>query len=259
MNIMIGTPMYGGVCYGNFMTSIFGLHEILVQNGHAMSLKFLYNESLIQRARNLIANSFLQDPDSDILLFIDADIEFDPVEVYEMLKLDKDIIGAVVPLKAINYEGVKLANFFRHNTVDLPYFGGYFNINYDIDEVENDILAHRPFKVDRIGAAVLSIKKEVLKNMSTTCETFKPNSPLYHSTTRLFDFFPVKIENDQLMSEDYSFCNKAREIGYDVYATSYPIIGHSGTHQFKGNLNYEINLKKQYEQYENELQKSKKT
>lgn len=254
MHVTIGTPMYGGMCHGSFMTSVFGLNDILIQNGHTMSLQFLYNESLIQRGRNKIANHVLQNKNSDVLLFIDADIEFNPVEIYQMLLLDKDIIGAVVPLKAIHFEHIKLATFLKKNTVDLPYFGGYFNINCEVDSIREDVLNNRPFKVDRIGTAVLSIKKDVLIKMSETAQTYKENTPSQPDGPAFFDFFPVKIEDGQMMSEDYSFCNKAREIGYDVYATAYPLIGHSGTYQFNGNLTYEMNLKKEY----SELQERRK-
>lgn len=251
MHVTIGTPMYGGMCHGSFMTSIFGLYNLLYQNGHTMSLDFLYNESLIQRGRNKIANEFLSKKESDVLLFIDADIEFNPAEIYDMLLLDKDIIGAVVPLKLVNFEHIRLAAYMKKNTVDLPYFGGYFNINCNIEEIKEDVLNNRPFKVDRIGTAVLSIKRGVLEQMSLHSETYKSKTPSNSEGASFFDFFPVKIEDGQLMSEDYSFCNKAREIGYDIYATAYPLIGHSGTYQFKGNLGYEMNLKQEY----NDLQK----
>jgi hypothetical protein len=254
MHVSIGTPMYGGMCHGSFMTSVFELNSILKENGHTMSLEFLYNESLIQRARNKIANKFLQSSDSDILLFIDSDIEFNPYEIYQMLLFDKDIMGAVVPLKALNFEHIRLATFMKKNSVDLPYFGGYFNINCEKDAIKEDVLNNRPFKVDRIGAAMLSIKKSVLEKMSETCEVYKENTPYTTQAPPFYDFFPVKIENGVLMSEDFSFCNKAREIGYDIHATAYPLISHSGMYLFKGNLTYEMNLIKEY----NELQERNK-
>jgi len=249
MNITIGTPMYGGMCYGSFMTSIFGLYDILKQNGHDVSLSFLYNESLIQRGRNKIANLFLKNSKSDVLLFIDADIDFNPTEIYDMLMLDKDIIGAVVPLKGVNYENIRIASFLGYNTKDLPYFSGYFNINGDVNEINNGVLKNKPFKVDRIGAAVLAIKKNVLNEMSKDCETYRENSINSLETNDLFfDFFPVKIEDNILMSEDFSFCNNAKELGYNIYATSVPIIGHSGTYKFNGNLYYHASLIKKYDE-----------
>lgn len=244
--------MYGGMCHGTFMTSVFGLYNILLQNGHTMSMEFLYNESLIQRARNRIANRFLQNKDSDILLFLDSDIEFNPVEIYEMILLKKEIIGAVVPLKAIHYDHIKVASMMGKKNIDLPYFSGYFNINVEPETIKQDVLNNRPFKVDRIGTAVLAIHKTVLESMKDHVETYRENTPSRPNGPLFYDFFPVHIEDGQLMSEDFTFCNKARKLGYDIYATAYPLIGHSGTHQFNGNLTYEMNLIKEY----NELQKS---
>lgn len=253
MKVTIGTPMYGGMCHGTFLVTLFELNRLLVENGHDMNMEFIYNESLIQRARNDIASRFLDDPDSDVLLFIDADIQFNPQEIYEMLLEDKDVIGAVVPLKGINWMNVKLASLVDYEPKDIPHFAGYHNVNVDITDpsIQEKVLQHKPFPAERIGAAVMSIKKEVLKEMSNHVESYGWNLPTAAIERKIYNFFPVEVVDGNLMSEDFSFCNKAREIGFEVYATAYPLIGHTGSHTFYGNLGYELTLKNKID----ELQK----
>jgi hypothetical protein len=51
----------------------------------------MMNESLITRARNGMAYDFMQS-DATHLMFIDADITFDPKDIVRMIDADKDII-----------------------------------------------------------------------------------------------------------------------------------------------------------------------
>jgi hypothetical protein len=71
-SIFIATPMYGGVCHGYFMKSVMGLVMKLTYKGYKVTFNDLYNESLINRARNTLTELFLRS-DADYLLFIDGD------------------------------------------------------------------------------------------------------------------------------------------------------------------------------------------
>jgi len=251
MHITLATPMYGGMCHGRFMTSVFELQKLLNENGHTLSMKFIYNESLIQRARNDLANNFLQDNETEVLLFIDADIHFTANDIYEMLLLDLDIVGAVVPLKSIHWENVKYAIDIGKEINQLPNFAGYFNINCDFTDkgIHNDIINNRPFEVDRIGAAVLSIKKNVFIDMSNHVDTYRTINPNGITEDIIkYDFFPVGVVDGIFMSEDFGFCEQVKRLGYRVYATTQPTIGHSGTFDFSGNLFHNVQLNRELNQ-----------
>ena len=73
------------------VTSIFGL-----------LMEFLFNESLITRARNLLTHNFLNSQASH-LFFIDSDIKFSANDVLSMISADKDVICGVYPKKEINW------------------------------------------------------------------------------------------------------------------------------------------------------------
>ena len=89
--LFIATPMYGGLCYGYYTQAIMTLQTQLQQNKIDTAVSFLFNESLIQRARNALAHGFLK-TDHTHLLFIDADIRFNPADVLPMMLADKPII-----------------------------------------------------------------------------------------------------------------------------------------------------------------------
>ena len=103
--LFVATPQYGGLCYGYFAQSMMQLQNILRDNKVDMAASFLFNESQIQRARNALAHGFLK-TDFTHLMFIDADIHFNPHDVLPMLLADKPIICGIYPKKEINWNQV---------------------------------------------------------------------------------------------------------------------------------------------------------
>lgn len=107
--LFIATPMYGGSNHGLYMKSCLDLQNLLTQYQIEVKFSFIFNESLITRARNYLVDEFLYRSNSTHLLFLDADIAFNPQDVLAMLALDKDIIGAPYPKKSVKWGNVKKA------------------------------------------------------------------------------------------------------------------------------------------------------
>ena len=98
----------------------------------------------------------------------------------------------------------------------------------------------QPVEIWNGGTGFMLIKREVF-------ETMKPHVKSYINDVidlgknlnqdRIYEFFPVFIdEQERLLSEDYAFCRKARDIGYKVYAAPWVQLGHFGTYLFEGGL-----------------------
>ena len=58
--LFIGTPMYGAMCGGQYTKSIADLTAMCAQYQIEVKLFYLFNESLITRARNYIADEFMR-------------------------------------------------------------------------------------------------------------------------------------------------------------------------------------------------------
>src|ERR1035437_4020161 len=111
--IFLATPCYGGMCGGMFARSVADLAAVCTRYQIQLQIYFLFNESLITRARNYACDEFMRSGASH-LLFIDADIGFDANDVIGMLALQRDespydIIGAPYPKKTISWEKIKMA------------------------------------------------------------------------------------------------------------------------------------------------------
>ena len=94
--IMIATPMYGGQCAGIYTKSSTDLAAAALKYGVECRFFFLFNESLITRARNYLVDEFMRS-DCTHLMFIDSDIGFDPTDVLALAAIaepgsDKEIV-----------------------------------------------------------------------------------------------------------------------------------------------------------------------
>ena len=229
MHLVVGTPMYGGMCCSEYTQSMLQLQSDMERNGHKLTCIFLGNESLIQRARNTVAHHFLQ-TDASHLLFIDADQKFRPVDIVKMIQADKDIIAGCVPMKGINWSRVRQGAVLNHK--ELHKLTGIFNIN----PLDGHKMVHpeQPFQVRHAGTGFMLIKREVF-------ETLKPHSAVYTNGGQsipdgeeVYDFFPVGVTEGKLLSEDFNFCHLYREHGGTVWAAPWCELGHFGSYLFSG-------------------------
>ena len=74
-----------------------------------LNLKVLFKDgdALITRARASLISQFLDDPSATHLLFIDADIGFEPEQVLRLIQCGADMCAAVYPIKRIDWDKVK--------------------------------------------------------------------------------------------------------------------------------------------------------
>ena len=68
MKIFLATPMYGGQCYGLYTKSLMDTTSTLMHHGIEMQIYYLFNESLVTRARNYCVHNFLKSEATHMLL-----------------------------------------------------------------------------------------------------------------------------------------------------------------------------------------------
>ena len=229
MHLVVGTPMYGGMCCSEYVQSLMGLQDAMHQYGHKVTCIFLGNESLIQRARNTIVWHFLQ-TDASHLLFMDADQKFVPNDVAKMLKADKGIIGGPVPMKGINWDAVRSAAIL--NQPDLSAVSGIFNLNKL--EGHDMVAPDQPFQVKHIGTGFMLIRRDVFDDLSDKVGYYTNGGSTIPPEAKVGDYFQVKVKDGELLSEDYNFCSMYRENGGEVWAAPWCEVGHFGAYCFNG-------------------------
>jgi len=100
-NLFVATPCFGGLV-SQQMQSVLALVQLGSIANFDVTLALLGHDSLITRSRNTLVSQFLQ-TSSTHLFFIDADICFEPEQVFRMLSFDRDFVAGIYPLKVIDW------------------------------------------------------------------------------------------------------------------------------------------------------------
>jgi len=240
MHVRIATPMYGGNCKGIYAESVLGLTFSLAQKGYQVSFSKVYNESLITRARNNLVHDFMSS-DADILLFVDADEGFIASDVVTMLESGKDVIGGIYPMKNFNWELIRKAAL--EGKQNLAEYSGIFAMN--LLPGTNSINIGEPTPVTEVGTGLMAIRRSVFEKMEPHCPKYAINGPdaQFDFKNMVSEYFATSItEEGILLSEDYHFCRKWRDLGGEVYAAPWVRVDHAGEYIFSGRYSSELDL-----------------
>ena len=259
MKVLVGTPCGGGMVTTQFMLSFLdsfnavikhkdalinqvvagtpgfdpnnpqhqhGLQQTILQHGYHLNLYTLTGESLIQRGRNHIANVCLTDG-YDKLLFIDADAGWSWPQMKAILDSPHPIVAGLCPLKiypiSLNY--LPFAEDEEFFTDGIRSVEG----TRKMAEKHGSNLVKVPF----VGTAFMCIRRDVLMKLAETTDHYFYPNPRTGAPQSHWDFFNVTSVNSTFLSEDWAFCHRARQAGYDVHVDTNVIITHTGAHTFR--------------------------
>ena len=247
--LFVATPMYGGMAHGMYIKSCLDLQGLLIKYGVEVKFSFLFNESLITRARNYLADEFLRS-ECTHLLFIDSDIHFNTQDVIALLALDKDVIGGPYPKKAINWSNIAEAAR-KHPDLDAgeleSLVGDYV---FNVVKGTKQFSVTEPLEVLEIGTGFMLIKREVFEKMEEAYPQlrYKPDhvgQANFDGSRYIHAYFDTIIDTadsatgggtDRYLSEDYMFCQLWRKIGGEIYLCPWMKTQHIGTYAFTGNM-----------------------
>ena len=247
--ILVASPMQGGMCGGHYTKSTADLAKLGAAYGMTIDVFYLFNESLITRARNYCADEFLRHEEYTHLMFIDSDIGFNPQDVLSLAAIadpesDKDILCGPYPKKTISWEKIKLAvdkGFADNNPQDLARFVG----DYVFNSVQGatEIAIEEPVEVMEGGTGFMMIQRKTFEKYAEAYPElmYLPDhvrSENFDGTREIMCFFDALIDpkSKRYLSEDYMFCQWAREIGLKVWFCPWMQLTHMGSYTFGGSL-----------------------
>ena len=238
-HVVIGTPCYGGNVTHRYMMSMLNLQAACIAAGIKLSFRILSGDSLITRARNIIVEEFLAEPGATHLLFIDADIGFTPEQVFRLLKTKHDVVGAVYPIKGINWERIK------QHLATSPGATLAGSLNYVVDFLDSGEvpLSDGFVRVRYLGNGFLMIRRQVFATLAErypeiryrdlhTIQNFTTGSTIRHA---FFDCI-IDPETGVYLSEDYTFCKRWVDSGGEIWADLDSKLIHVGPTEFAGDF-----------------------
>jgi hypothetical protein len=205
-------PCYGGMLTESTFMSYIKWSNTCRQLGIDWVIETMTNESLISRARNTLVAKFLNSPDSTHLMFIDADIGWEPWHLLVMLNAQKDVIGGLYPMKTLpvkwcvnGFEGAEVSE--DGNLQEVSKTGtGFMLVKRDVFEKMNAHPAVKPFNND------IGLPKELDQHLRT--------------------YYDTAVRENRYYSEDWTFCENWRDLGGKIWVDKRVLLKHSGTYVF---------------------------
>jgi hypothetical protein len=211
--VHICMPCYGGQLTESTFMSYIKWSNTARQLGLDWTVETMTNESLISRARNTLVSKFLFTKESTHLMFVDADIGWEPWHLLVMLDAQKDVIGGLYPMKS------------------LPIKWCVNGIPGQPEPAPEDNL----IEVSKTGTGFMLIKRDVFEKLDAHPATkpFKNDIGLDPALDPYMKtYFDTAVREGRYYSEDWTFCENWRDIGGQVWVDKRVLLRHTGTYTF---------------------------
>lgn len=209
--VLIGTPSYDGKVDVWYCNSLLQTVKMSYEKNVMVHVIYTSYDSLVQRARNSLVRLALEGGYDD-LFFIDADVEWQPEWVFKLLERPEPIIGGALIKKGDR----------ESYTVKIE--------NKKLKYSDDNIL----ISVDGVGTGFLKVSRFALEKLWAMSDSYFNNDKLIQEEERMI--FDIKVENGDLISEDYIMCNKWKSLGYHIWLDPSITCNHVGVKKYTGNL-----------------------
>jgi hypothetical protein len=208
-SLYVATPCYGGGAQAIYLRSLLALEAACAERGPELQVELGGGEALISRARACMMARFLRSG-AGHLLFVDADIGFEPEDVFRLLEADKPVIGGVYPRRR------------------QP--GG--RVSLELEPFAGESAAHGRRRVRSIGAGFLMIRRDAAERLAAAYPQLRAGmadvaAAGIDSAVMLFDSF-VEPETRRYLSDYEAFCRRWRDLGGEVWADAGCRLRHLG-------------------------------
>lgn len=220
-NIYLFMPSHGGMVRSETVESLWKLHAACMVKGiHLLFGGFSFPD--IEELRNTALTMWYDTlPECSHMLWIDADMAFEPELIFDMLLLDEPLVGVIYPTKQLPLSFVGCAS-------PAP-----------VTERRGDFIC-----VDGTGFGIVLMRREVPQRLLEAFPGLSDDRVEHHGCRPLLRggkriiraFAKYDVEGRGVLSEDLSFCKRWLRTGADARvwaATGHPV-NHVGTFGFCG-------------------------
>jgi hypothetical protein len=236
--LVIGTPCYGRQVTDIYTASLLKLQLACQQRNVRLLVHMLGSEALITRARQNVVAQFLANPAATHLLFVDADIGFEPEQVFRLMDFGADATAAIYPLKRLDWRKLTIAA--EQKRENLP----SSSLSYLVQFTDRERVETRGefARVKYAGTGFLMLRRQMLLEMIARypelryTHEHRPDDPLDGSPWRYALFNCFVDETGTYLSEDFSFCRRWTEMGGEIWIDLKSRLTHLGLVSFEGDL-----------------------
>ena len=224
LHLVVGTPCREGRITSATFSSLLQLQQACQKENLPLTLLMPDGGDLVEKARQEITESFLAIPSATHLLFIDADIAFEPGQVFRMLRFNADVTAAAYPLKFIDWERVRSAA--KTGATPLESAG----LHYALETIQPPQVRDGFIRAQWAGTGFFLVKRGVFGVLA------ERHPELRYS--KGFAFFNCMVDGQDgpYLSEDYAFCRRWTQTGGEIWVDLESRLRHAGLSVFAGDL-----------------------
>jgi hypothetical protein len=222
-----------------YTDSLLRLQLACQSRGIELKVMMLGGDALITRARaNLVAH-FMEEPAATHLLFIDADIGFEPAQVFRLFDFGAEMSAAIYPTKRIDWDkvrGIMAQGRARPESSALSYV-------FEAEDATRIGVRDGFAKVRYVGTGFLMIQRGAIKKLCAAYPELQYRrehsfGDALRDTDHRFALFDCVIdpETGTYLSEDFAFCRRWLAIGGVIWVDLASKLTHIGPLAFKGDL-----------------------
>lgn len=245
--LYIATPAYGCMVSVNYLASLLNLQIECAKRGIGLIFDIIGNESLVQRGRCLLTERFVASPAVPThLLFIDADIGFNPEAVFNLLEADKDVSACVYPKKSLNWTGMKdrLSGPQQQQQQREPVRQLALDFNINLKDGSATVQNGGFVSVLDTATGFLLITRRVIETMKEHYrESLGAKNDIFSigNVDEYVAIFDCMIDpvTRRYLSEDYAFCRRWQQMDPDrneIWVDIRTPLSHTGNHIFVGDV-----------------------
>ena len=235
IKITVATPAFGEMFYTPYVQSLLRLQRMADQRKWTIrhsAISYAY----VGEARNALLTHWYDKSDSTHLLFVDADMGFEPQLIFDMVALDKPITGVIYTKRHIDLK--KLATIAAKG--EKPERA----IAQAHDFIIRPLRGRQPgrikgfMQVAGCGTGIMLIKRSAVATMLKTLPEIndtraKATSPLAADLDRLIRAFDTIIFDGAPLMDDFAFCHRWQVLCKgEIWAGADQSVTHIGLHRF---------------------------
>jgi hypothetical protein len=236
---MVMTPCFGGLVTSVYATSIAKLTVACQNQDMILELKMHGGDALITRARAEMVATFMENAAATHLLFIDADIGFEPEQAFRLISLGVDVAAAVYPMKRFDWPKIAAMAAQKKPRLEssaLTYVVGWSD--------RQGVRVHKGFaRVKFAGMGFMIVTRAAITKLYAAHPELKYQhahvvggpSPTEQHRFALFDPIIDRVTGEYL-SEDLAFCRRWTDLGGEIWMDMQSRLDHVGSITFKGDL-----------------------
>lgn len=214
MKIFIASPVYRQVEFKHYTSMLRFIMAAQDLEDVEINFGMVPGDADVARARNVAAAHFLKS-DADVMLTIDADILFSPTDAIKLCReaIEKNAaVGALYMVRSIK------------DRQPAP----LIEIGQQIDFHS----AAEPVQVKYLATGFMAVARPVMEEVGATLPFYMQSTPLpfqpFYGQLALED----EGEGYLYLSEDFAFCHRVRENGFDVWLEPSIRLGHIGQYEY---------------------------